>query len=71
MPRIGLVVLDVRGTTVRDTAAVAGVFMSALQMHGIVTSPEELRERRGASKREVIEDLVRTRAGAGRGRGRG
>jgi len=56
--RVGLVVFDVGGTTVRDSADVATVFASALERYGIATSPEKVWEWRGASKRAVIEALV-------------
>jgi phosphoglycolate phosphatase len=58
MTRFGLIVFDVGGTTIRDTVNVAAVFAAALERHGIVAPPGKVRESRGASKREVIAELV-------------
>ena len=58
LTRIELVVLDVGGTSIRDTADVAAVFVSALEQHGISPAPGQLQSWRGASKREVIERLL-------------
>lgn len=58
MTRLDVVIFDVGGTTVEDSADVAAVFNSALARHGIATAPERLSTWRGASKREVIERLV-------------
>ena len=56
--RTNLIVFDVGGTTVRDTVDVAAVFAAALGQFGIVAPPDKVRESRGASKREVIAELV-------------
>ena len=58
MTRMELVVLDVGGTAIRDTADVAAVFVAALEGYGISPAPGQLQRWRGASKREVIERLL-------------
>ena len=58
MTRINLIVFDVGGTAIRDTVDVAAVFAAALERYGIEASPGKVRESRGASKREVIAELV-------------
>lgn len=62
MTRFSLIVFDVGGTVIRDNVDVAAVFATALERFGIEPPPGKVRESRGASKREVIADLV---AGAG------
>jgi len=59
--RIELVIFDVGGTVIRDTANVGAVFSSVLKRHGIVVSDKELSAMRGASKRRVIEELAARR----------
>jgi phosphonatase-like hydrolase len=53
-----LTVFDVGGTAVRDTADVAAVFRATLEQYGIVAPPNKIGESRGASKREVIAELL-------------
>jgi phosphonatase-like hydrolase len=60
--RISLAVFDVGGTSIRDTFDVPTVFACALQQYGIPTTPTLLQQWRGASKREVITELVRAKA---------
>ncbi len=60
MTRAALVIFDVGGTVIYDSADVAAVLVSALEQHRISISPSKLHEWRGASKREVIERLVKT-----------
>jgi phosphonatase-like hydrolase len=55
---VELVVMDMAGTTVHDTGEVPAAFRSALAAHGIALSDEEIAQVRGASKREVIRQLV-------------
>jgi phosphonatase-like hydrolase len=62
--RVEVVVFDVGGTTVEDTADVADVFRTALAQYHIAAPPEKLRAWRGTSKRDVIEKLVKARVGA-------
>jgi phosphonatase-like hydrolase len=57
-PAIRLVVLDVGGTIVEDRGDVPQALSSALAHHGIDSSTEEIRRRRGASKREIIRYFV-------------
>ena len=57
-PPIRLVVLDVGGTIVEDRGDVPDALRSALGSHGIDASTEEIRRRRGASKREVVRYFV-------------
>jgi phosphonatase-like hydrolase len=57
-PGIRLVVLDVGGTIVEDRGDVPEALRSALQRHGIDSTAEEIRQRRGASKREIIRYFV-------------
>ena len=58
MKQISLIVFDVGGTTIRDSVNVAAVFAAALKRHGIVAPPGKVRDSRGASKREIIANLV-------------
>ncbi len=60
MTRARLAVFDVGGTAVRDTADVATVFRAALEQYGIEAPPGKIGESRGASKREVIAELLRS-----------
>jgi len=57
-PAIRLVVLDVGGTIVEDRGDVPQALSSALAHHGVDSSTEEIRRRRGASKREIIRYFV-------------
>jgi phosphonatase-like hydrolase len=52
------VVLDVGGTIIEDRGDVPQALSSALAHHGIASSAEEIRLRRGASKREIIRYFV-------------
>jgi phosphonatase-like hydrolase len=52
------VVLDVGGTIVEDRGDVPQALSSALAHHGIDSSTEEIRRRRGASKREIVRYFV-------------
>lgn len=55
---VELVVMDMAGTTVHDAGEVPAAFRAALAAHGIALSDEEIARVRGASKREVIRQLV-------------
>jgi phosphonatase-like hydrolase len=50
--------MDMAGTTVHDAREVPAAFRSALAAHGIALSDDEIAQVRGASKREVIRQLV-------------
>lgn len=65
---IKLVVLDVGGTIVEDRGDVPALLTSALANHGVPSTPAEIAQRRGASKREVVRYFVdrHTAAGADR-----
>ena len=53
-----LIVFDVGGTAIRDIVDVRAVFATTLEQYGIQAPPGKVRESRGASKREVIAELV-------------
>src|SRR6516164_4211421 len=55
---IQLVVLDVGGTIVEDRGDVPQALSSALSNYGIESSAEEIRQRRGGSKREIVRYVV-------------
>jgi phosphonatase-like hydrolase len=55
---IKLVVLDVGGTLVEDRGDVPQALSSALAHYGVESSAEEIRRRRGASKREIVRYFV-------------
>jgi phosphonatase-like hydrolase len=55
---VELVVMDMAGTTVHDGGEVPAAFTAALASHGIAVSEDEIAGVRGASKREVIRQLV-------------
>jgi len=57
-PAVRLVALDVGGTIVEDRGDVPEALRSALKHYGIDSTAEEIRRRRGASKREVIRYFV-------------
>lgn len=56
--KIGLVVCDMAGTTVRDAGQVPKAFTSALAAHGIAVTPQAINSLRGASKRLAILNLI-------------
>lgn len=62
VPSIRLVVLDVGGTIVEDRGDVPQALSSALSHYGIESSAEEIRKRRGASKREIVRYFVEKQA---------
>jgi phosphonatase-like hydrolase len=53
-----LVVFDLAGTTVVDRDQVPQAFTAALAGEGVTVPPERLASLRGASKRQVIEELL-------------
>ena len=55
---IRLVVLDVGGTIVAERGDVPQALTAALSHHGIDSSADEIRRRRGASKREIVRYFV-------------
>lgn len=64
-PPIRLVVFDVAGTIIEDHGEVVSAFRAALQKGGIEAEEGQLREWKGASKREVIRRFVEQQAGGG------
>ncbi len=59
MNSIRLVVFDIAGTIVEDRGEVLRAFGEALARHGIRSTDDELKEWKGASKKEVIRHFVR------------
>jgi phosphonatase-like hydrolase len=57
-PAIRLVVLDVGGTIIEDRGDLPEALRSALEHHGISSTPEEISRWRGASKREMVQHFV-------------
>jgi phosphonatase-like hydrolase len=64
MDAIKLVIFDVAGTIVEDRGEVLGAFSTALEKHGVAHTTAELKERKGASKQEVIRHFVERQGGA-------
>jgi len=60
MNGIRLVVFDIAGTIVEDRGEVLCAFAEALDGHGIRYTDDELKEWKGASKKEVIRHFVRS-----------
>jgi phosphoglycolate phosphatase len=58
MPSIKLVIFDIAGTIVEEGGEVLEAFGAALSKHCIPFTDAELREWKGASKREVIRHFV-------------
>lgn len=58
MSTVKLVVFDVAGTIIEDHGEVIDAFSAALTANGVPVSAAELKEFKGASKREVITQLV-------------
>lgn len=63
MEPIQLVIFDIAGTIVQDRGEVVACFAEALQKNGILVAADELREWKGASKREVIRHFVERQEG--------
>jgi len=57
-PALRLVVFDLGGTLIHDTADVAAVFKAALERHGLPVQERQLLAWRGAAKREVIAHMT-------------
>src|SRR6267142_2575474 len=58
MTKVELVVFDMAGTTVVDDGQVPQAFTAALAEHGVAVGPSDIRDVRGASKRQAILDLL-------------
>jgi len=58
MPDIKLVIFDMAGTIIEDHGEVLDAFAQALRVHGVGFDELELKEWKGASKREVIRHFV-------------
>jgi len=63
MPKISLVIFDIAGTLIEDHGEVVDAFQIALRDNGIIVSQEDLIERKGASKREVIRHFIEEQFG--------
>jgi phosphonatase-like hydrolase len=59
MSRIRLVVFDIAGTIIEDHGEVIRAFANALMENGIPFVEDELKQWKGASKREVIRHFVK------------
>ena len=58
MEELELAVFDLAGTTVEDRGQVPEAFISALADQGIVVTPEQVKQVRGASKRQALRQLI-------------
>ena len=58
MTRVGLVVFDLAGTTIKDPDHVASAFVAALAEQEIQVSEGDLSGVRGASKRQAIARFI-------------
>ena len=58
MHELELVIFDMAGTTVQDGGQVPQAFTSALAAHGLEVTPEQLRQVRGASKRQAVLHFI-------------
>jgi phosphonatase-like hydrolase len=63
MPKVSLVIFDLAGTLIEDHGEVVDAFRIALRDNGIIVSQEDLIERKGASKREVIRYFIEEQFG--------
>jgi phosphonatase-like hydrolase len=63
MDTIKLVLFDITGTIIRDTGDMVRAFSMALKKNGISVDEVELREWRGAAKREVIRHFAARQIG--------
>jgi len=63
MSSIDLAVLDMTGTTIEDKGQVLDSFTAALRENEIAVTPDELRQWRGASKREVLRFFIEQQFG--------
>jgi len=63
MDPIRLVIFDIAGTIIEDHGEVLDAFSQALKGNGIAFTDAELREWKGASKREVIRHFVKRQFG--------
>lgn len=64
---IRLVIFDVAGTIIEDHGEVLSCFAAALKKNNIRAEEEELREWKGASKREVIKHFVEAQTASSKG----
>ena len=64
MSKIQLVIFDIAGTIIEDHGEVVDAFCAALQLNGMIVSPAEIVELKGASKREVITRFVERQWGS-------
>lgn len=64
-PGIRLVLLDIGGTIIQDRGDVPVAVHKAFEKHGLAVEPAEIARWRGASKREMIRQLVALRTKPG------
>jgi len=58
MDELELVVFDLAGTTVEDRGEVPAAFTAALAGHGIAVTREQIKNVRGASKRQALRHFI-------------
>ena len=58
MDELELVIFDLAGTTVEDHGEVPAAFTAALAGHGIEVTHEQVKNVRGASKRQAVRHLI-------------
>lgn len=63
MSVIKLVLFDITGTIIKDTGDMVRAMIAALQKNGMAITEDDLRELRGAAKREVIRSFISRKAG--------
>jgi phosphonatase-like hydrolase len=63
-PSIRLVVLDVGGTIIEDRGDVPEALRRAFAGQGIMVTPAEISEWRGASKLEIVQHFIQLRSGS-------
>jgi phosphonatase-like hydrolase len=66
---VRLVVLDVGGTIIPDHGEVPEAMLGALSKQGVMVTPAEIADWRGASKREMVRHFVELRSKPGADRG--
>lgn len=58
MEELELIIFDLAGTTVEDRGEVPAAFAAALAGYGIEVTPSQIKNLRGASKRQAIRQLL-------------
>jgi phosphonatase-like hydrolase len=67
MKQVRLVVFDIMGTIIEDRGQVADSFAVALSRRGFSVPAEEIKEIKGAAKREAIRNLISRQQGGSQG----